>query len=197
MTMRLIVGLAIGSAVGALMGYFGKCTSGMCPLTANPLRGAIWGALVGALFAFSFGCGTSESKQEAAQPRASSEISKPAQEKETEGALVYINSESDFGSRVLKAKLPCLVDFFSLRCPPCRILGPTIKKLAEKYKGKAVVCKLSLDHAETRGLAQRYGIRAIPTVIFFSKGKETQRLVGLRNEEEYSTVLDEMLKAAQ
>ena len=51
---RLIIGIGIGGALGAVMGYFGKCTSGACPLTATPWRGAIYGAVMGALFSFSF-----------------------------------------------------------------------------------------------------------------------------------------------
>lgn len=52
---RLIIGIAVGAALGALMGYFGKCSSGTCPLTATPWRGAIYGAVMGSLFSFSFG----------------------------------------------------------------------------------------------------------------------------------------------
>ena len=51
---RLAAGIAIGGALGAVMGYFGKCTSGSCPLTATPWRGAIYGAVMGALFSLSF-----------------------------------------------------------------------------------------------------------------------------------------------
>lgn len=53
MMIRLIIGIAIGVGLGSLMGYFGKCSSGACPLTANPYRGAIYGGIMGALFAFS------------------------------------------------------------------------------------------------------------------------------------------------
>ena len=51
---RLIIGIAVGGALGALMGYFGKCASGTCPLTATPWRGAMYGAVMGALFSLSF-----------------------------------------------------------------------------------------------------------------------------------------------
>ena len=59
MILRLIVGVAIGITAGALMGYYGKCTSGTCPLTANPYRGAIYGGLMGVLFTLSIGSGKS------------------------------------------------------------------------------------------------------------------------------------------
>lgn len=52
---RLVAGILVGGALGAVMGYFGKCSSGACPLTATPWRGAIYGAVMGALFSFSFG----------------------------------------------------------------------------------------------------------------------------------------------
>jgi len=51
---KLAIGIAVGGTLGAAMGYFGKCTSGTCPLTATPWRGAIYGAVMGALFSLSF-----------------------------------------------------------------------------------------------------------------------------------------------
>lgn len=50
---RLLIGISVGAVLGGLMGYFGKCTSGTCPLTATPWRGAIYGAVMGALFSLS------------------------------------------------------------------------------------------------------------------------------------------------
>ncbi len=51
---RVIIGIALGGLIGAVMGYFGKCSSGTCPLTATPWRGAIYGAVMGAVFSLSF-----------------------------------------------------------------------------------------------------------------------------------------------
>ena len=51
---KLVIGIAIGGALGAVIGYFGKCASGTCPLTATPWRGAIYGAVMGALLSLSF-----------------------------------------------------------------------------------------------------------------------------------------------
>jgi hypothetical protein len=49
MVLRVILGLAVGGALGAVLGYFGRCSSGACPLTASPWRGAFFGALIGLL----------------------------------------------------------------------------------------------------------------------------------------------------
>ena len=193
MIIRLLIGISIGALAGVVLGYFGKCSSGICPLTANPFRGAMFGALLGTLFAIASGYAKSENNLEGEQLRASSGITKTKQETEKE-ALLHVNNINDFEKQVLKAELPCLVDFFSLRCPPCRILGPTIEELAKEYKGRAVICKVSLDHAKARGLAQRYGIRGVPTVIFFNKGEETERLVGLKRKKAYSKILDKMIE---
>ena len=53
MVLKTLAGAAIGAVAGALLGYYGKCTSGACPLTANPWRGAFFGAVMGALIALS------------------------------------------------------------------------------------------------------------------------------------------------
>mgnify|MGYP003338268613 CR=1 FL=1 len=52
--LKLAAGIAVGGILGAAMGYYGKCTSGTCPLTATPWRGAIYGAVLGALFSLAF-----------------------------------------------------------------------------------------------------------------------------------------------
>ena len=52
--LKLVTGIAVGAALGAIMGYVGKCTSGTCPLTATPWRGALYGAVLGAVFSLSF-----------------------------------------------------------------------------------------------------------------------------------------------
>ncbi len=179
------------------MGHFGKCSSGMCPLTANPFRGAFFGAFLGVLFSLSFSSRQNESPEPTPKPVAlATNTSEKAETKpeSAQEAVIHVNNEADFKKYVLEAKLPCLADFFSDSCPPCRMLAPTIETLSNKYKGKATICKVSLDKVETRSLARRYRIMGIPTVLFFENSKEIQRLVGLRSEEEYSGILDQMIK---
>jgi len=170
----LFWGVLIGGAIGAGLGYFGKCSSGTCPLTANPYRGAVFGAVMGALVM--------------------SLISPKLAQRAESSNIVHINSKADFKTHVLDKRGVYLVDLFSNGCPPCRTLAPTISSLADKYAGKATVCKVNID--EVPAVAQQYGVTAIPTVLFIKNGKEIQRLVGLRAEANYIAVLDMLLSKA-
>jgi len=170
---QLLVSLFIGGSLGALMGYVGKCSTGACPLTANPWRGAFLGAMIGGLFAWSSG-----SSRAAVEPAGG------------EHAAVQIGTVEDFESQVLGADKPVLVDFYSNSCPPCRRLAPTIEQLAEQYEGRAVISKVNVDKLPQ--LADRYGIQGIPAVLFFRNGQEVQRLVGLRSQQAYVEVLDRL-----
>jgi len=167
----LFLGVLIGGAIGAGLGYFGKCSSGTCPLTANPYRGAIYGAVMGALLV--------------------SVISPKLTQRAESSNIVHIDSKADFKTHVLDKRGICLVDLFSNRCPPCRILAPTISSLADKYAGRVTVCKV--DVGRVPAVAQRYGVRAIPTVLIIRNGKELNRLVGLRSKAEYVTLLDKFV----
>lgn len=171
---QLALGLLIGGGLGAVMGYYGKCSSGACPLTANPYRGAFLGALMGGVIAYSGGGsrGNPEGKEKG-------------------HAAMQIETSEDFERLVLKAEQPVMVDFYSNGCPPCRKLAPTVEELAEEYRGRAVVAKVNVDHVPE--LARRYGIQGIPAVLFFDKGAETLRLVGLRPRSAYTEVLDGLL----
>ncbi len=178
MILRIIIGILIGGAIGAVMGHFGRCSSGACPLTANPFRGAIYGGLLGAFLAFSSG-------------PASRTTSNHKEQLDPAKGLVYIETTEAFDQTIIQAKQPCLVDFYSDHCPPCLRLGPTIETLAEEYKGRAVVCKVNTDSA--RRLASAYRIQAIPAVLFFKDGKVVERLVGLQPKVAYEKILDNLI----
>jgi thioredoxin 1 len=184
--LQLVVGLLIGGSLGALMGYFGKCTTGACPLTANPWRGGFVGAAIGGLFAFS--AGSSRSGERIASPV--SAAVDPAAASGQAGPL-HLGSAEAFERVVLKADRPVLVDFYADWCGPCRMLAPTIEKLAKEYQGRVIVCKVNVDNLSS--IAGQYGIQGIPAVLVFDKGKEVQRLVGLRSASEYTKVLDRLL----
>jgi thioredoxin 1 len=94
---------------------------------------------------------------------------------------------------LINSDLPVLVDFSATWCGPCRALAPTIEAVASEYDGKAVVVKCDVDECEDA--AMQYGIRNIPTILFFKKGQlqEGLRLVGNVPKAEITQRLDSLL----
>ena len=76
--------------------------------------------------------------------------------------------------------LPLVVDFWATWCGPCRMVSPIISKLAEKYDGKIVVGKCDVE--ENEELATAFGIRNIPTILFFKGGEIVEKIVGAKSE---------------
>jgi len=104
-------------------------------------------------------------------------------------ALQNLTAEG-FDEAISAAPL-AMVDFWATWCGPCKILGPVVEKLAEEYDGKALVGKVDTDSEIS--LAQRFGISAIPTLIFFKNGAELQRSVGVVSEDALKAILEENL----
>ena len=92
-----------------------------------------------------------------------------------------------FDQSINNSDVPALVDFWAPWCAPCRALGPILEQLSEKLDGKAKIYKVNVD--ENPELAERYGIRSIPTVMAFKSGKLDQTLVGVQNEKRYEDAL--------
>ena len=100
-------------------------------------------------------------------------------------------TKANFDELVMHSKKPVLLDFWATWCGPCKMLAPVIEDLGGKYNGKAVVAKVDVD--QNQGLAARYGVMSIPTVVFFKDGKEIGRKVGVMPAGAYTQVLDENL----
>jgi thioredoxin 1 len=102
-------------------------------------------------------------------------------------------TDQNFEQEVLRSDVPVLVDFWAEWCMPCRMLAPTIEKLAKEYAGKVKVGKVDTD--SNRDTALKFSISNIPTVILFRNGQASQRFVGLRPEKDFKAALDEAGKA--
>ena len=85
-------------------------------------------------------------------------------------------NDSNFDSEVINADLPVLVDLWAPWCQPCRITAPVIDELAGEYNGKVKVAKLNID--SNPQTPDRYGIRSIPTLLFFKGGELVDTVVG-------------------
>ncbi len=103
--------------------------------------------------------------------------------------MTHYNKES-FEQALAKGAL-MMVDFWAEWCGPCRMLGPVIEDLAERYAGRAAVGKVNVD--EEQELAIRYGVSNIPTVVFFRNGREIDRVVGAMPPETFTEILDRNL----
>jgi thioredoxin 1 len=90
---------------------------------------------------------------------------------------VHELTDQNFDLEVLQASGPVLVDFTATWCGPCKMLSPIVEKLADEFEGKLKVGKVDVDSAP--GLAAKYGIRSVPTVMVFEGGKMKAQHIGL------------------
>jgi thioredoxin 1 len=168
--MNLIFSLLIGSGLGAALGYYGKCTSGTCPLTANWWRGALYGACLGLLFhtiSASKGSNAAEATQN-----------------------VQLIGEQQFEAEVTQAARPVVVDFFATWCGPCKRLSPMLDGLARPLTNEVKFIKVDVD--QSAKLAEHFAVQGVPTLIFFKDGKEVDRMVGLPSREALRTRLESL-----
>jgi len=86
-------------------------------------------------------------------------------------------TDSNFDEVVLKSEVPVIVDFWAVWCGPCRMVGPIVEDIGNEYAGKAKVVKLDVDN--NNASAAKYGIRNIPTILFFKNGQVVDKQVGV------------------
>lgn len=85
-------------------------------------------------------------------------------------------TDTNFEEVVLKSKKPVIVDFWAEWCGPCRMVGPILTDISDEYEGKVVVAKLDVD--SNPNVTMKYGIRNIPTVLYFNNGEVVDKQVG-------------------
>jgi len=93
--------------------------------------------------------------------------------------------------QVIAGEKPVLVDFWATWCGPCRMIAPVIEEIAADFDGKAVVGKVDVD--EEMGLAQRYGVMSIPTLVIFKNGKVVEQAVGARGKADVAAMINRHL----
>jgi len=172
MVLKILIGIAIGVLAGGLLGSARSCPSGGCPLTATPRRGAIWGGVLGLLFAVA-----------ACNPSAS-----PASAPGKAGdAVIEIASADEYDQQILQHDGKAVVYFGAEWCGACKTFKPVFEKTAQRYAGQVRFAGVDVDGPKELG--DRYGIEYLPTTIVFSSGKEVKRFVGVTTEEAIAEVI--------
>jgi thioredoxin 1 len=100
-------------------------------------------------------------------------------------------SQANFDAEVKQASKPVLIDFWAPWCGPCKMLGPIVDVLAEEYGDRLSVGKLNVD--DNQSLAAQFGVRGVPTLIFFKGGQEVKRVVGAVPKNQLQKTIEEVL----
>ena len=100
-------------------------------------------------------------------------------------------NDGNFDQEVSKSEMPVLIDVWGPGCAPCTALAPTIKRLAAKYEGKVKVAEINAA-ANPKSMG-KLRVRGTPTVVFFHKGREIERVVGARGQHYYEDILENEL----
>ena len=98
--------------------------------------------------------------------------------------------DGTFDNEVLKSEIPVLVDFWATWCGPCKAIAPVVEQIAVDFKGKVKVGKMDID--KHQGVAQKYNVRSIPTLLVFKGGKVVDTVIGA----DRTRIIDSVKKVA-
>jgi thioredoxin 1 len=99
-------------------------------------------------------------------------------------------NETNFETEVLKSAQPVVVDFWAEWCGPCKMLGPVLEEVATEQAGRAKVAKVNVDQSPE--LAERFGIRSIPTLIYFAGGEPRKQSIGVVSKRNIVSTLESL-----
>ena len=100
-------------------------------------------------------------------------------------------TDDNFEQEILKSDIPAMVDFWADWCGPCKMVGPIVEELAKEYKGKIKIAKMNVD--QNQKTPARFGIRSIPTLIFFKNGEVVNVIIGAQPKEILKSALEKLL----
>jgi thioredoxin 1 len=100
-------------------------------------------------------------------------------------------NDTNFDEVVLKSDKPVMVDFWAEWCGPCRMIAPFVEEMAHEYEGKALIVKCDVDSSPN--VAVKFGIRNIPTVLFFKNGQIADKQIGAVPKTNFITKLNGLL----
>ena len=100
-------------------------------------------------------------------------------------------TDETFGTEVLKAQTPVMVDFWADWCGPCKAIAPIVAELADEYDGRMKFTKLDVDRNPQAAMS--YGVRSIPTLLIFSDGKPMGQIVGAVSKQTLKSRIDEAI----
>jgi thioredoxin 1 len=157
---ELLITVAMGAGIGATMGWYGRCSTGSCPLTANWKRGALYGATLGLAFHLVFG-------QELGTYRHPKNIPTV--------------TEAAFDAEVAGAGKPVVVDFYAPWCGPCKVLAPRLDALAGEFGDR--IKFISVNYDDSPAVTGRFQVQGVPTLLFIDRdGRVVDMILGMADE---------------